>query len=99
MAVAALQGNFTHPDPTQDVSIANAYFVVIDVSLNRERPAASEAIATYRVYTSLAKKNRGKRCWYETTFPFNYAPGGGNAYNQATQALKALPDWPGLVDV
>lgn len=96
MAFAA-SGTFTNPDDSDAEVISNAYFVITEVHLFRGQ-GPNDGLAMYEVYRSLTAKNNGKPIRYRNTFPFAYAAGGGSAYSQAQVALKALPNFPGLVD-
>jgi hypothetical protein len=60
--------------------------------------AGLDSLATFEVYKSQAAKNNGKKPRYRSTLPFDYVPANGNIIDQALEALKALPEYPGLVD-
>jgi hypothetical protein len=96
MAFAAT-GPFTHPDPEQDETYPNAYFAIVEVHLTRGANPF-DGSARFEVYKNQAAKNTGKRARFSNTFPFNYSANGGSAYAQAQVALKALPEYPGLID-
>lgn len=96
MAIAA-SGTFTNPDNSDAEVIANAYFVIDQVVLTRGQNPL-DGLAFFSVYRSLTAKNNGKPARYRNTFPFAYAAGSGSAYAQAQTALKALPQFSGLVD-
>lgn len=99
MAFQAI-GPFTHPSAEEDESYPNALFVITKVEINKGSTPYSgkDSLGHYEVYKSQAAKNNGKKARYSNTFPFDYAPAGGNLFTQALAALKALPEYPGLVD-
>jgi hypothetical protein len=96
MAFAAT-GPFTNPDPNEDESYPNAYFEITQVHLTRGA-TPNDASAFYSVWKSQAAHGSGKKARFSNTFPFNYVNGAGTIYAQALAALKALPEYPGLVD-
>jgi hypothetical protein len=99
MAFAAI-GPFTDPDPLKDESYPNAYFIIHKVEINKGSAphAGKDSLASYRVFKTQAAFNNGKRPKFENTVPFDYSAAAGNIFTQALTALKAQPEYPGLID-
>lgn len=99
MAFAA-EGPFTHPDPVEDETYPNAYFRITAVDHRPdEKPyAGKDSLGSYSVWKTQAARSNGKRPRYKGTFPFDYVVANGGIRAQALAALKALPEYPGLID-